>query len=46
MYYVSWSLPGGEATFTRCFTSAVERDRFAARLGCRNVQTWNREAIA
>ena len=46
MYYVSWSPAAGEATYTRCFTSAAERDRFAARLCCKNVQTWNREAMA
>lgn len=46
MYYVSWSPAAGEATYTRSFTSAAERDRFAAGLGCRNVQTWAREVAA
>lgn len=41
MFYVSWSPREGEATYTRCFPSAVERDGFAAGLSkwCK-VRTW------
>lgn len=43
MFYVSWSPREGEATYTRCFPSAAERDKFAAGFpGCYRVQTWDR----
>lgn len=29
LYYVSWSPKRGEATYTRVFDSAAERDKFA-----------------
>ena len=28
IYYISWSAPYEEATYTRCFMSADERDNF------------------
>lgn len=43
MFYVSWSPREGEATYTRCFSSATERDKFAAGFPIYyRVQTWDR----
>ena len=41
MYYVSWSPKDGESTFTRCFGSEEERDRFLVLIGAqKHVSTW------
>ena len=45
MYYFSWSERGGEATYTRCFDSREERDKFGADFKrCPNYITaeWNK----
>ena len=45
MYYFSWSERGGEATYTRCFGSREERDKFGADFKrCPNYITaeWNK----
>lgn len=41
MYYVSWSPKSGECTFTRCFNSKEERDRFLNLIGPqKHISTW------
>lgn len=37
LYYVSWSPMAGEATYTNCFSSEAERNKFAAGLPRRAV---------
>lgn len=49
LFYVSWSPMAGEATYTRCFNTREDRDKFARGLGSRvRVQTWDRvlDAVA
>lgn len=49
LFYVSWSPMAGEATYTRCFNTREERDKFTRGLGSRvRVQTWDRvlDAVA
>lgn len=42
-YYVSWSPRIGEATYTRSFDTAEERDKFATWIDAKSVQTWESE---
>jgi hypothetical protein len=46
-YYVSWSLKTGEATYSRSFDTAAERDSFAASMKpiSKSVHTWDRECV-
>jgi hypothetical protein len=49
VYYASWSLITGEATYSRSFDTEEERDRFAADL-CRasitkSVHTWAKDCV-
>lgn len=43
IYYVAWSPRGGEATYTRCYTSRGERDNMAASIASisKTVNTWD-----
>jgi len=46
-YYVSWSLKTGEATYSRSFDTAAERDSFAAsmRTISTTVHTWDGKCV-
>ena len=46
-YYVSWSLKTGEATYSRSFSTAAERDSFAASMATisKSVHTWENEYV-
>lgn len=47
VYYVSWSLKTGEATYGRSFDTEAERDKFAADMKpiSTSVQTWESECV-
>jgi len=47
VYYVSWSPKSGEATYSRCFDSAEERDHFAdgIRTIAKSVSTWAKDCF-
>lgn len=47
VYYVSWSLKTGEATYGRAFDTAAERDKFAASMKpiSTTVHTWEKECV-
>jgi len=44
-YYMSWSPKSGEATYSRSFSTAAERDKFADSIACiaKSVHKWDRE---
>ena len=47
VYYVSWSLKTGEATYSRSFSTAAERDKFSASMKSisTSVHTWEKECV-
>lgn len=46
LFYVSWAPMAGEATYTRCFNTRKERDKFTRGLGSWvRVQTWDRKVL-
>ena len=40
VYVISWSPRSGEATYTRMFETASERDSFAAGIDAKSIHTW------